>query len=70
MGNLACTYSKLGMYRDALVLHQKVLALYRRVLPGDHPDIGMTRLCGSCLDVTRWCKLLRRRHVQCQHGVR
>jgi hypothetical protein len=26
--NLACTYSKLGMHRDALVLHQQVLALY------------------------------------------
>ena len=45
IGNLACTYSKLGMYRDALVLHQQVLALYQRVFPEDHPDIGMTRLC-------------------------
>jgi CHAD domain-containing protein len=45
ISNLASTYSKLGMHRDALVLHQQVLALYRRVLPEDHPYIGVTRFC-------------------------
>ncbi len=44
IGNLACTYSKLGMYRDSLLLHEQVLALYRRALPEDHPEIG-ARLC-------------------------
>ncbi len=40
MGNLADTYSALGRHQDALVLQQKTLEFYRRVLPQNHPDIG------------------------------
>jgi len=40
MGNLADTYSALGRHQDALVLQQKTLEFYRRVLPVNHPDIG------------------------------
>ena len=42
MSNLAATYSKLGRHQDALVLKEKALEFYRRVLPENHPDIGVT----------------------------
>jgi hypothetical protein len=42
MSNLAGTYSKLGRHQDALVLQEKTLELQRRVLPENHPDIGVT----------------------------
>jgi hypothetical protein len=45
MGNLAKTYSALGRHQDALVLQEKTLAFFRRVLPENHPDIGAMRLC-------------------------
>ena len=45
ISNLACTYSKLGMYKDTLVLLEQVLALYRSTLPENHPYIGITCLC-------------------------
>ena len=41
MGNLADTYSALGRHQDALVLQEKALEFQRRVLPGDHPAIGV-----------------------------
>ena len=40
MGNLAAAYSALGRHQDALVLQEKALEFYRRVLPENHPDIG------------------------------
>ncbi len=40
MDNLAVTYSELGRHADALVLFERVLELYRRVLPEGHPRIG------------------------------
>jgi hypothetical protein len=40
MGNLATTYGALGRHADALVMGEKVLELFRRELPGNHPDIG------------------------------
>jgi hypothetical protein len=40
MHNLASSYHALGRHADALVLQEKVLELFRRVLPEDHPDIG------------------------------
>ena len=40
MGNLANTYSELG--QDALVLQEKTLEFRRRVLPENHPQIGVT----------------------------
>ncbi len=40
MGNLAVTYGDLGRHADALVLREKVLEFFQRVLPEDHPEIG------------------------------
>ncbi len=40
MHNLANTYGALGRHADALVLQEKVLELFRRDFPEDHPDIG------------------------------
>jgi hypothetical protein len=41
MGNLAATYGELGRHQDALVLQEKTLEFRRRVLPENHPDIGV-----------------------------
>ena len=41
MSNLAETYSALGRHQDALVLKEKTLEFWRRVLPENHPDIGV-----------------------------
>jgi hypothetical protein len=40
MSNLANSYSYLGMHVDALAMRLRVLELYRRVRPENHPDIG------------------------------
>ena len=40
MGNLASTYGALGRHADALAMGEKVLDLFRRVLPANHPEIG------------------------------
>jgi hypothetical protein len=40
MGNLAETYTALGRHADALAMRERVLELFRRVLPANHPDIG------------------------------
>ena len=42
MSNLAYTYGELGRHQDALVLQEKTLEFRRRVLPENHPDIGVT----------------------------
>ena len=42
MNNLAFTYGALGRHQDALVLQEKTLEFWRRVLPENHPKIGMT----------------------------
>ena len=42
MSNLAGTYSALERHQDALVMNEKTLAFRRRVLPENHPDIGVT----------------------------
>ena len=42
MNNLANTYRALGQYQDAVVLQEKTLEFRRRVLPENHPDIGVT----------------------------
>ena len=44
MHNLATTYRALGRHQDALVLQEKTLEFQRRVLPENHPGIGVTRL--------------------------
>ncbi len=41
MVNLADTYRSLGRHQDALVLREKMLELLRRVLPENHPEIGV-----------------------------
>ena len=42
MNNLAATYGALGRQQDALALEEKTLEFQRRVLPENHPDIGVT----------------------------
>ena len=42
MSNLASTYGALGRHQDALVLQEKTLEFLRRVLPENHPHIGVT----------------------------
>jgi len=39
---LAATYSALGRHQDALVIGEKALEFLQRVLPKNHPDIGVT----------------------------
>ena len=41
MNNLADTYSALGRHQDALELQEKTLEFRRRVLPQNHPEIGV-----------------------------
>jgi hypothetical protein len=41
MGNLATMYRALGRHQDALVLQEKTLEFRRRVLPENHPHIGV-----------------------------
>ncbi len=45
MHNLAAAYNMLGRHQDALVLLEKSLEFQRRVLPENHSDIGVMRLC-------------------------
>jgi tetratricopeptide (TPR) repeat protein len=45
MSNLATTYNALGRHQDALVMLEKTLEEFRRVLPENHPDIGVMWLC-------------------------
>jgi hypothetical protein len=47
MGNVASTYSSLGMHREALDLKERVLEIFRKTLPEDHPEIGTRRDCAS-----------------------
>jgi hypothetical protein len=42
MTHLAVTYTALGRYQDALAIEEKALEFRRRVLPDNHPDIGVT----------------------------
>ena len=42
MNSLAATYSDLGRGQDALVTHEKTLEFRRRVLPKNHPDLGIS----------------------------
>ncbi len=41
MHDLANTYSDIGRHQDALVLREKTLEFQRRVLPENHPNIGV-----------------------------
>ena len=51
MGNLANTYLTLGRHQDALVMMEKTLDFQRRVLPDNHPDIGI-----SCFNLGITCR--------------
>ncbi len=51
MGNLANTYLILGRHQDALAMQEKTLEFRRRVLPDNHPDIGI-----SCLNLGISCR--------------
>ena len=51
MGNLAITYYGIGRHEDALVMGEKTLEFRRRVLPENHPGIGI-----SCLNLGISCR--------------
>jgi hypothetical protein len=40
MNNLAVSLKNVGRPNEALEMNKKVLELYRRLLPENHPDIG------------------------------
>jgi hypothetical protein len=40
MSHLATTHQALGRHADALALFEQELEFQRRVLPGNHPNIG------------------------------
>jgi hypothetical protein len=44
MGFLAITYSELGRHQEAVIIMEKTLEFQRRVLPENHPQIGVTQL--------------------------
>ena len=46
MSNLAAAYSALGRHQDALAMMEKALEFRRRVLPENHPQIGI-----ACLNI-------------------
>jgi hypothetical protein len=41
MNNLATSYFNLGRHQDALVMQEKTLEFQQRVLPENHPQIGV-----------------------------
>ena len=45
MGNLAVFYGENGRNEDALDMDQRALEFQRRVLPEDHPNIGLSAFC-------------------------
>jgi hypothetical protein len=52
INNLAVTYSELGRHQEALVMQERTLEFCRRVLPENHPNIGVTRLLMfDCLEL-------------------
>jgi hypothetical protein len=44
MCNLAHTYQRLGRCREALALGEKTLEFFQRILPENHPSIGVRGL--------------------------
>jgi hypothetical protein len=55
MNNLAQTYTSLGRHADALALQEKVLKLFRRVLPEGNrnigeDDVGRDAVRAACVD--------------------
>lgn len=57
MVNLALSYEELGRHEDALVLLERVLEFFRRVLPEDHLCIGGSRVRTACPCMTT-CSLV------------
>ncbi len=56
LNNLACTYSDLGRYQEALELNQKVYALRCKVLGKEHPDAlaSLTNLANTYNDLGQY----------------
>ncbi len=54
MGHLANTYGELGRHQDAVALQEKALEFHRRILPENHPHIGVMPVCN--VDVTCDCQ--------------
>jgi hypothetical protein len=52
MNNLAVSYSGLGRHQDALAMRKKTLEFHRRVLPENHPGIGI-----SCSNLGMSCHM-------------
>jgi hypothetical protein len=46
---MASVYFKLGKHADALVMQERLLEFYHRVLPENHPDIGEGHLWSDVL---------------------
>ncbi len=68
MSNLASAYGELCRYQDALVLQEKTLEFLRRILPENHPDIGVMRLCFVELHVQfDWVCCRHRDEQSCHH---
>jgi len=44
MHSLAVTHSHLGRHQDALIMHEKTLEFRQRVLPENHPLLGVEQL--------------------------
>ena len=42
MGNLANAYTELGCFKEALELEEKTLEFFRRVLPRNHSQLGLS----------------------------
>ena len=51
-GNLAGIYGALGQHQQALTLKQETLALQKRILPADHPDIAVSMNNLACTYLT------------------
>ena len=54
MNNVAATHRALGRHADALAMFERVLELFRRVLPEDHQFIGEERIWSDTLHLRYW----------------
>ena len=46
MCSVGITYSELGRHQEAVIMEENALEVSRRVLPKNHPYIGLTLVCG------------------------
>ena len=61
MVNLAKSFGDLGRHDDALILEERALEFFRRVLPEDHLNTGES--C-ACLSISAHMHLLSRALVE------